>query len=499
MATSTPTEDMLVSEEHEQQEGPESISVSQLKADLIRSSIERERLEARYREERTQWEERFSRMEALMKSMMSGAGSSQGLAGTTTAPTPQQDGPRDTNGAVEQPVQEARKDSDLAGMSVKDVNTDVPHSGQNINVPIDPQTRDRISVQVEHLVRSDRDHTIQHRLRPFSGNAPKNGEVDFDEWVRQVELVMEDKSCTDYFKRQKILSSLHTPALDLARSLGEVSASELYKHLVGLYGSTANGVKLLHDFFKMSPGQHERPTDFLQRLGVKLNHVVKKGGMQASQIDETLLTHFKAMCQDERLTNVLHVKFEVSKPPSFQELMKEVKRIEELGSTHKREVSRPKNTQAFTHTATDPVFKMQERMDKFEQNVRHWTDSISQSINKMNAHQVAEVHSIPAERHVPSNSENDQLNSNFRRSGQRQFRPREQEQFHPREQRRHYDRRQTAPSRKHVCFNCGSEDGHWARDCRNPPNPALVHQRLNAYNPQNPQSQHLNGNRPSHQ
>ena len=120
-----------------------------------------------------------------------------------------------------------------------------------------------------------------------------------------------------------------------------------------LYGSTSNGVRLLHDFFQLRPGQTEKNTDYLQRLGVMINKVVKKGGMQESQIEENL-THFKWTCGDERLSSVLHFKYDNLRP---QDLMREVKRIEELNTCQRKDVSKHKTSQVRAHTVADAILE----------------------------------------------------------------------------------------------------------------------------------------------
>ena len=73
----------------------------------------------------------------------------------------------------------------------------------------------------------------------------------------------------------------------------------------------------------------ESATDDIQRLSVKLSAVVRKNGISEEQVDETILTHFKSTWNDEKISNIVHIKYDTSNPPTLQELMREVKMADE--------------------------------------------------------------------------------------------------------------------------------------------------------------------------
>ena len=66
-----------------------------------------------------------------------------------------------------------------------------PNQQPSLNVPLmgNDDLNERISVQVEHVVRGD-----SFKIQPFSGTAPKHGEVSFNDWAKQIEIMLEDES-----------------------------------------------------------------------------------------------------------------------------------------------------------------------------------------------------------------------------------------------------------------------------------------------------------------
>ena len=150
-------------------------------------------------------------------------------------------------------------------------------------------------------------------------------------------MLLDDDTVSDNHKKQRILSSLHSPAADLARSMGDIPPCELFASLEGLYGITCNGVTLLQEFFTLHMEPSEAASDYLQRLSVKLGSVQCKGRVLSSQANETILTHFN----DDRICHVLHVKFDHQSPPTLHELIREVKRVEKNFSRRQRKDAPP--------------------------------------------------------------------------------------------------------------------------------------------------------------
>ena len=327
-----------------------------------------------------------------------------------------------------------------------------------LQVPIDCSSiAKQVKVQVEHLVRADANLTIG-KIKAFSGSSVKPGEVKFDEWLRQVEGVLED-GIPEKTRKQAIMNSLRSPALDFVKAMGEVSLREILEQLEAMYGCSSSGVKLLQDFFKMKRDPAESGADYLQRLGVQISKVARKGGVAADHRDETLLTHFISTCDSEQLRQVLHVKYE-SSTPSQHDLLKEVRKTEEVFGLKVPEKTKVKSHAQSVHQSDElsslknQLSMMQARMEKMDSRLT------GKACNHCSSHSF--LQSVePARKQTTS--------------------LRRQSQLRNRQQSRQYQAgiQRNSPNPLVFCYNCGEKDGHFKQDCKNPPNAALVFKLLN--------------------
>ncbi|XP_060780329.1 uncharacterized protein LOC132888274 [Neoarius graeffei] len=136
-------------------------------------------------------------------------------------------------------------------------------------------------VIVEHVIRNDSAplYTGQSKVRTFSGRLPKpNGEVDYDAWKSQVELLLSDAHVTDSQKVRKILESLVGPAADMVKPLGITSVPHAYvNQLESAFGVVEDGEELFAKFLNASQNAGEKPSDYLFRLQTLLTKVVLEG------------------------------------------------------------------------------------------------------------------------------------------------------------------------------------------------------------------------------
>ena len=108
--------------------------------------------------------------------------------------------------------------------------------------------------------------------------------------------MLEDASLPAAAKRQKLLCSMHCPALDIAREQSGKSVKEFYCYLVEFYAPSSNGITLSCEYLSTCMNEGESNIDYFQRLSVMLDRIVKNEGLQEN-VQCTLLTHFKSTCK----------------------------------------------------------------------------------------------------------------------------------------------------------------------------------------------------------
>ena len=402
-------------ENADQELSPLELENQQLKERLSKVEDEMKEYMERLQEQQAEWERRFTEMDNIMTRLMGERRNpeSESVPSTESAQNPR-----------------VRNDS-------------TPQNKPTVTVPLTP-SRDQVNIQVEHLVRSE-----TNRIRPFSGNTPKGGESTFEDWAKQIELMLEDASLPAAAKKQKLLCSLHCPALDIARKQSGKSAEEIYCYLVEFYAPASNGVTLLSEYFSTCMKDQESNIDYIQRLSVMLDRVVKNGGLQEENVQRTLLTHFKSTCRDERVANAIHAKFTSDSPPSQLELIKEIRRTEEdfRCVPQKRD-----SKKAFAHGhhangESSILTNIQSQMQMLQQ-------------------QMSQLQMKPAPTPVAPSPPYRPPTTGHHNSSARPAVSNTSAMINQ-------------PQRVFICFNCGRSDGHRRRNCPYPSDPRLVHRILN--------------------
>lgn len=181
-------------------------------------------------------------------------------------------------------------------------------------------------VVVEHIIRNESvpSHPFPHlRLRTFSGRTPRpNGEVDYETWRTQVDLLISDSLLTDSQKVRKILESLLTPATDAVKPLGINSSPSAYvTQLDSAFGIVKDGEELFASFLNCSQNNGEKPSVYLNRLHTLLTKAISRGGASLKDSCNLLLRQFCRGCWDQSLIISLQLELKKEELPAFSDLL----------------------------------------------------------------------------------------------------------------------------------------------------------------------------------
>lgn len=327
-------------------------------------------------------------------------------------------------------------------------------------------------VVVEHIMRSEQSPSSysQSRVRTFSGRLPKpNGEVDYDAWRTQVELLHCDHTLSESQKVRRILESLLSPAADVVRSLGTQSSLQSYLvQLEAAFGVVEDGEELFAAFLSSNQNSGEKPSAYLNRLQVLLTKAISRGGVSAKDSDKHLLRQFCRGCWDQSLIVGLQLEHQKAKPPSFPEFLlllrtEEDRRAAKLDRMRKHlgsakavsHVHSVYGVPTYDGSSEGPVSQKQDSTGRLEKEVAELKKQLA-SLTQKDKSDVQETSTLnrPA-----GNKGSVQGECLVAWAGNPQRTPKASSYLKP-----------------WFCFKCG-QDGHIAAKCDNPENPALVRKK----------------------
>ena len=273
------------------------------------------------------------------------------------------------------------------------------------------------------------------KLRQFSGTVPiPSGQVDFNTWYRAAARLGKHEELSVDEKLARIHNSLSSPALDMAQTaLDSESPESVLQLLRNVYGSVEDPRDLLNDFHTTVMTTKEQPSEYLNRLYLKLQKLKSLDTLETEDASSSLLKQFLYGCSDETLILKLHLEEKENDPPEYGELLlalrKEEAKRQKKYSAHKLAHS----YQQSTESESTELIKLKTEVASLQ----------AQLANLSAKQQKSEIN------HPAKASSSGKQSSSMEATGQR-------------------------PKRKlRFCFKCG-ESGHVVWRCNNPPNPDLV-------------------------
>lgn len=199
-----------------------------------------------------------------------------------------------------------------------------------------------VSDLLDKTSRSSSEHGSYRRLRVFSAISPTlPGEEQFDHWLGQARLMVEECYCSLKEKRRRLMESLRGPALDIVKSARasdpDVSPEDCLEALEHAFGTAESGEELYFAFRLLQQQSGEKLSDFLRRLEQSLGRVVQRGGISPGYADKARLEQLLrgAVASDLMLVN-LRLRERKEKPPTFLQLLKEIRTEEDCEASRRQ-------------------------------------------------------------------------------------------------------------------------------------------------------------------
>uniref|UniRef100_A0A3Q1G6J1 Paraneoplastic antigen Ma1 homolog n=1 Tax=Acanthochromis polyacanthus TaxID=80966 RepID=A0A3Q1G6J1_9TELE len=173
------------------------------------------------------------------------------------------------------------------------------------------------------------------RLRIFSGVVPTPaGEEQFDHWLEQAYLMVEESDGSAKDKRRRIMESLKGPALEVIKAVRlcdpDVTPDKCLEALESAFGLAESGDDLYFAFRLQQQQPGEKLSDFLRRLERCLSKVVQRGGLPANNMDKARIEQLlKGAVGADLMLIQLRLRERRTNPPTFLELLREIRTEEE--------------------------------------------------------------------------------------------------------------------------------------------------------------------------
>lgn len=185
-------------------------------------------------------------------------------------------------------------------------------------------------------VASSEERVGYRKLRPFSGFIPTPpGEDEYEVWVEQTTHILEEWQCSDNVKKQRLVECLRGPAADIVRfektSNPSATFSDYLSALESAFGTTEDASDLMLKFRSTYQSEGEKLSAYILRLDRMLHSMLRKKGIEFSAMNHLRMQQIvRGALSSDLVAMRLRMTHKLCAPPSFNELIKEVREEETL-------------------------------------------------------------------------------------------------------------------------------------------------------------------------
>lgn len=329
------------------------------------------------------------------------------------------------------------------------------------------------------------------RLRMFSGVIPTPaGEESLEPWLEQAYVMVEESECSEKEKKRRIMESVKGPALEVLKSVRssepEAGPRTYLDALNTAFGSAESAEDLYFSFRLLQQRSGEKLSDFLRRLEKTLTKVVQMGGLPSRDRDRARVEQLlRGAVASDLLLVQLRLRERKCNPPSFLELLGEIRAEEEYVASRRQvnTVVRPVQSVETTESDQSVVLSLRAELKDVKAQLKELTTQSRQSSSKDKGlttitHQASSDHESPSEvivlRKQLKKLQQDMSDLKKTESGASAavLRVATSTNSPPAEKKQ-----QRNSSADYFCYRCG-EDGHIAPKCNAPENEKKVIKKL---------------------
>ncbi len=334
------------------------------------------------------------------------------------------------------------------------------------------------------------ENSSYRRLRVFSGTVPTPvGEESLEHWLEHAHLMVEESDCSNKEKRRRIMESLKGPALAVVKAVRnadpEVSPALCLEAMESAFGSAETGEDLYFAFRLLQQQPKEKMSDFLRRIELSLTKVVRRGGLPTSRTDRARVEQLlRGAIHADMMLVQLKLRERKENPPSFLELLSEIRSEEEYESSRmKLNTSvRSVHTNPTTDRRQDDVERLRTEIQELKSMFTAMSTLPSQvvedckrpdAMTKMHTPEISNESEVAVLRKQVNDLQKQLTGQKLKTSESPTSVLRvESSRQAPSDRRQSYN-----DSDGNFCYRCG-ESGHYSVKCQNAENQAQVIQKL---------------------